>query len=885
MIISINAPLLFLIVIVAYLALVIKWICCIVGQRRKIVEESNEFMVAKARWQELAAKLSAAQTAYYASGEPIMVDATYDRLIHELRDLEDTFPQLWSVDSPSMRVGAKPTKDGTNSVRHRQRMYSLQDVFSREELKTWFERVQGQISTDAEFTAEVKIDGVAINLTYRNGILDTATTRGDGVAGEDITRNALAISAIPQKLKGTDFPELVEIRGEVFFPVVAFKEFNERVAQRNDLIVKRNREIAEYNRQIQQENKELKRKNKDLPPEQRLALKPLKRRENKLKTFVNPRNAASGSLRQDDNTGFAIRSLSFIAHGLGAVEGASAVVENSLSQQAKIYELFKSWGVPVSSEVTTVKTLPEMESYLARYEHRRDALAYEFDGVVIKVADRGEQEKLGFTSRTPKWAVAYKFPPTEVQTKLLDIRVQVGRTGRVTPYAIMEPVLVDGSTVSQATLHNASEVARKNVLIGDVVIVRKAGDIIPEIVAPVLNERDGSEYPFVMPKSCPSCGGDIAPVKAQDIDLRCQNVRSCPAQLVQRLVHIASRGALDIEAFGDDTALWLADPDRYRKDALIALATGAEISFENQSGESVTLQFDFIQRQKLGIVNADGSFVAGEDIISWDLQHKLEIPSPQQAVLNSEADLFAFTPDQARNVWQWQEIRKAGVPTGNYAYTRAAWTQPKRGASSLFTIAGEIKEPSVPTKNLLKVVAELELAKQKELWRKLVALNIRYVGPVAAKALARHFGSLAGIRNASLEEISAVDGVGETIAQSLLSWFAVDWHAEIISAWEAAGVVFADEANTDITDLTQTLAGMAIVCTGTLQNYRREEIKELVEKRGGKLTSAISAKTTALLAGEKAGSKLLKAQSLGVPVLDEDTFMQFLESGELPTKN
>ena len=474
---------------------------------------------ATTRWNELAPKLRRAQEAYHSTGEPIMVDATYDSLIAQMRALEDRFPQLWSPQSPTMKVGAKVARGAVAELRHAERMYSLQDVFSREELATWFAGITGELPEGSRFTAEVKIDGLALNLTYRGGVLETAATRGDGVTGEDVTRNALAIQAIPARLSGEEWPELVEVRGEVYFPIAKFTEFNDLVEARNEEVARRNQEIDAYNKALRAKNAG--RAKEGLAPLPRL------QREGLLKTFVNPRNAAAGTMRQEDNTGFAIKSLSFIAHGIGALEGASEALQEKMATQEGVYEVFRAWGLPVSGQTRMVSTLAEIEDYLDEFQGARASLDHEFDGVVIKLEDRRVQAQLGYTARVPRWAVAYKFPPTEVQTRLLDIQVQVGRTGRVTPFAVMEPVWVDGSTVAQATLHNPFEVERKGVMIGDVVILRKAGDIIPEVVGPVLAERDGSERAFVMPTHCPACGGKIAPAKEGDKDLRCTNTRSC----------------------------------------------------------------------------------------------------------------------------------------------------------------------------------------------------------------------------------------------------------------------------------------------------------------------------------------------------------------------
>lgn len=837
---------------------------------------------ARERWNELAPKLRAAQEAYHSTAQTTMVDATYDALIREMRRIEDQFPELWSPESPTMKVGAKIARGSLPELRHRERMYSLQDVFSREELRAWYAGIVRELPDSARFTVEVKIDGLALNLTYRNGVLETAATRGDGTSGEDVTRNALAIADIPRQLEGTDHPELVEIRGEVFFPVAAFKEFNEAVESRNEEIQRRNEEIRRHNKQLAKRNADIKLANAGLPEAEHVPLLQRGRTEPLLKTFVNPRNAAAGTMRQEDATGFAMHSLSFIAHGIGALEGANEALTQRLVTQEGVYEAFESWGVPISPETQILSTIEEIEAFLDKYEHARSSLVHEFDGVVIKLEDRSLQAELGYTTRVPRWAVAYKFPPTEVQTRLLDIRVQVGRTGRVTPYAVMEPVFVDGSTVSQATLHNPEEVARKGVRIGDVVILRKAGDIIPEVVGPVLAERDGTEREFDMPTTCPACGAPVVAAKEGDVDLRCSNTRSCPAQLAQRVVHVGSRGALDVEALGDETSLWLADPDRYRPDALIALATGHTLFIENEFADVVPLALDLAKRQELGIVDDDGALLDHEHAIPPSVQSDLGLPAAQTPFLETEAGLFDLTADAVRDVWQWQPVRSGGAPTGDWRYVRAAWTKP--------TFAKRVDEngeriqtkESAPSKTLLKIIDELDKAKTKELWRKLVALNIRHVGPVASRALAAQFGSLDAIRKAGLEQVSQVDGVGEIIARSFLEWFDEDWHQEIVDRWTAAGVTFADEIEETTSAEPQTLEGMTIVATGSLSDFTRDGINDVILAHGGKASGSVSKKTTAVVVGENAGSKATKAETLGIPILSEDQFKELLKTGQLP---
>lgn len=856
---------------------------------------------ATTRWNELAPKLRRAQEAYHSTGEPIMVDATYDSLIAQMRALEDRFPQLWSPQSPTMKVGAKVARGAVAELRHTERMYSLQDVFSREELATWFAGITGELPEGSRFTAEVKIDGLALNLTYRRGALHTAATRGDGVTGEDVTRNALAIEAIPAKLTGQDWPELVEVRGEVYFPIAKFTEFNDSVEVRNEEIARRNQEIDAYNKTLRAKNAS--RAKEGLAPLPRL------QREAALKTFVNPRNAAAGTMRQEDNTGFAIKSLSFIAHGIGALEGASEALVEKMATQEGVYDVFKSWGLPVSAQTRMVSTMEEIEAYLNAYQGARMSLDHEFDGVVIKLEDRRMQAKLGYTARVPRWAVAYKFPPTEVQTRLLDIRVQVGRTGRVTPFAVMEPVWVDGSTVAQATLHNPFEVERKGVMIGDMVILRKAGDIIPEVVGPVLAERDGSERVFVMPAHCPACGGPIAPAKEGDKDLRCTNTRSCPAQLHQRVIHIGSRGALDIESLGEESAQWLADPDRHRAEALIALATGHALELtdeealsahaagwplEDSADPRVRMVLPLERRVELGITNEDGALLDPENIIGQDLQDTLGIPAAQIPFLDTEAQLFALSAGDLQAVRTWQPVRVAGEATGDWRYVRAGWTKPtwsRSGAVAETTRADyQVKAASAPSKTLEKVLAEIDRAKSKELWRKLVALNIRHVGPVASRALAAHFGSLDAMLAAGRAQVEAgevpfseIDGVGEIIGRSLLEWFDEPWHAEIVEEWRKAGVVFEDQRPAGGDSAAgeaagpRPLEGMTIVVTGSVEGYTRDGVAEAITKAGGKATGSVSKKTSVVVIGDNPGaSKTTKAAALGIETWTAQEFLDRL---------
>ena len=689
--------------------------------------------------------VEAARRAYYVDDAPVMSDADYDALYRRLEEFEATYPTLVSDDSPTRQVGGEASS-AFAPVKHASQMYSLEDVFSFDELKGWVRRVESSLpdSADHIWLTEVKIDGLAVSLTYSDGVLVRAATRGDGVTGEDVTHNVRTIGSIPQRLPGDGYPAFFEVRGEVFIASGDFVRLNESMVASG--------------------------KN----------------------PFANPRNAAAGSLRQKDASVTATRPLSMFVHGVGNLG------DLGVESQSEAYRLLSSWGLPVSPYTRTFSGFDDVIAYIEEMGERRHDLLHEIDGIVVKVDSYAAQRLLGHTSRVPRWAVAYKYPPEEVHTKLLDIRVDVGRTGRVTPYAVMEPVFVAGSTIERATLHNQDVVNAKGVLIGDTVVLRKAGDVIPEVVAPVVALRDGSERPFVMPSTCPSCGSALAPAKAGDADLRCTNPRSCPAQLTERLCYAASRSALDIDALGYEAAKALTNP-----------------------GGGVK-------------------------------------PLP-----DSEANLFNLTVDDLRDVMVLRE-RRVGEST-TVSLEPYFFTKPTRS-----------NPVSVPTKGALNLIVELGKAKEQPLWRVLVALSIRHVGPTAARALAAEFGSMGAIREAGKGRLSAVDGVGATIADSIISWFDVDWHREIVDAWADAGVRMADERDESI---PQTLEGLTIVATGSFEGFTRDSIKEAIISRGGKASSSVSKRTNYVVAGSNAGSKLAKAEALGVPVLSEEQFVSLMDAG------
>ena len=755
-------------------------------------------------YHQLIQQVDDARAAYYDRDAPVLSDAEYDKLYRELEDFEAQYPQYRSADSPTTQVGGAAS-EAFAPVEHLQQMTSLDDVFSLEELAGWETRMANDTGrSDLDMLTEVKIDGLAVNLLYENGVLSRAATRGDGWVGEDVTANVRTISCIPHRLKGL-VPARVEIRGEVYFPTKDFESLNaERV------------------------------RTGEAP-------------------FVNARNAAAGSLRQKDSKKTAERPLAMLAHGIGFVEaGDSGFTEpDTLSGW---FECLKNWGMPVSPHTKLLRGREAIEKRIGELGAQRHSLEHEIDGVVVKVNDRAIQASLGTTSRAPRWAAAYKFPPEEVNTRLLDIRVQVGRTGRVTPYGVMERILVAGSHVSRATLHNASEVARKGVLIGDLVVLRKAGDVIPEIVAPVVAARDGSEYPFVMPQNCPSCGTKLAPQKEGDVDLRCPNQAGCPAQITERIAHLGARSALDIEGLGDEAALALTQPEANRDEVAAALAAGRTVFLENGTALRMEKTAELTHGELIGDAEA-------------------LLPSVQKPVLSSESDVFSLEAERLRDVMVWKPVTKDGQETGDWMQVRYFWTKAwkQKGNSGVY-----IPLESTPSKNTMMMLEQIEAAKERPLARILVALSIRHVGPTAASALAMTFPSMDLLMEASVEQLAQVDGVGQVIAQSLREWFDVDWHVEIVRAWQAAGVRMEDEVREDI---EQTLEGLTVVVSGAMPGYTREGAKEAIVARGGKASGSVSKKTSLVIAGPGAGSKAAKAEALGVPVVDEKYFERVLERG------
>ncbi len=654
---------------------------------------------------------------YYVLDSPTISDGEFDALWHELLAIEEAHPGLVTPESPSQQVGGTFSTDFT-AVDHLERMLSLDNTFDADELGAWVDRVEKELGPTS-YLCELKIDGLAINLLYENGRLTRALTRGDGRTGEDVTLNVRTLRDVPRQLTATDefpVPQLVEIRGEVYFPVADFAELNAKLVE---------------------------------------AGKP---------AFANPRNTAAGSLRQKDPKVTASRRLKLICHGLGKRAGFEP------ERQSEAYRALAAWGLPVSPHTKVIADRDELFAHIEYWGAHRHDVEHEIDGIVVKVDEVAKQRRLGTTSRAPRWAIAYKYPPEEATTQLLDIQVNVGRTGRVTPFAVMAPVKVAGSTVEMATLHNASEVRRKGVLIGDRVVIRKAGDVIPEVLGPVVEARTGDEREFVMPADCPSCGTTLAYEKEGDADIRCPNAQFCPGQRAERLAYVAGRSALDIEVLGNEAAVALV----------------------------------------------------------------------MSGLLPDEGDLFSLDEEKLTQIELFRT--KAGTLSAN----------------------GQ------------KLLANLETVKKRPLWKVIVALSIRHVGPTAARALALEFGSLPRIMAASEEELAQAEGVGPTIVTALREWFATDWRRAIVEKWQAAGVRMTEDRDESI---VRNLEGMSIVVTGSLETFSRDEAKEAIMARGGKASGSVSKKTAFVVVGDAPGSKYDKAVQLKVPVLDEDGFQVLLDEG------
>jgi len=764
--------------------------------------------------EQLTTRILELRGAYYERDETLVSDADYDAMIHRLEELERLFPELQSQDSPTQTVGGRAETTLFDPVQHAERMLSLDNVFSTEQFREWATKVERDSARRVDYLCELKIDGLAINLRYENGVLTSAATRGDGVVGEDVSENVRYIPTIPQRLVGEGHPAIVEVRGEVFIPVAEFDGLNELQGRMRERVIGAAREKWEA-------------KGGTGEFEEQKAVDSAARR---FPAFANPRNAASGGLRQqlDKKGGLELEaaqarfaSLRMYVHGIGAWPNPP------VGAQSEVYELLSGWGLPTSPHFRVVDQVDGAVEFIEHWGEHRHSVEHEIDGIVIKVDELELHDELGATNRAPRWAIAYKYPPEQVNTKLIDIVVSVGRTGRATPFAVMEPAVVSGSTVRQATLHNQDVVKLKGVLIGDTVVLRKAGDVIPEVLGPVVELRDGTEREFVMPTNCPECGTPLRSMKEGDIDLRCPNARSCPAQVRGRVEHVGSRGALDIEVLGEVTAAALTQP-----------LFPAEPPLVTEAG-------------------------------LFELQ------------LNDLFDIIVVPRD---NETGEQKLDDHGKPRELRPFSRKRKKSGKDADPEFDPSASEFSGDAdyVPSKTAIDLINNLEKAKTSPLWRILVSLSIRHVGPVAARALADYFGSLTAIREATREELAAVDGVGGIIADALIEWFAVDWHVEIIERWDAAGVQFATPNHPGPGAAAAAggpLAGLTVVATGSLEGFTREGALEAIIAAGGKAASSVSKKTDFVAAGPGAGSKLGKAEELGIRILDAAEFALLLEGG------
>jgi DNA ligase (NAD+) len=768
---------------------------------------------AEARVNELVDQINTHRRAYYEGNTVLISDAEYDALLKELEDLENQFPELITGDSPTQTVGGQANQ-AFAPVTHLERMMSLDNVFTKEELKAWIQK-----TTTNKLLVELKIDGLAINLRYEKGILKSAATRGDGVVGEDVTQNVKTIKTIPQKLQGVNHPEVVEVRGEIYMPLEGFRQMNADIEERNA--------------------------NEDRND----------------KTFANPRNAASGALRQKDPTITASRPLEMLVHGIGAWPEAPA------KNQSELYEILKSWGLPTSNRVRVLASAEEVSSFIDEYQANRHSLEHEIDGVVIKVDDLAEQKQLGFTARAPRWAIAYKYPPEQAHARLVAIHVTVGRTGRATPFAevrdLMESsnvkeeekgVVIAGSRVRFATLHNPSVVKAKGVLINDTVVLRKAGDIIPEILGAVNELRTGNEIEWTMPTNCPQCGSILRPLVEGQADLRCPNVNGCPAQLEQRLRYIASRKSLNLVQLGS-TMTW---------EEVVSYASENHLELPRKLVEP---NYDTQNEKKIaGRISDRDNFVKsgylGEGMASWLVRS----PRGMKPVLSGLSNLFSL---KVEDLFASQTVEVDKV-------------------TRMPLLPEQIREPFksfdekkavVPSIDAYGLVFKLHLARKSVLWRVIAALSIRHIGPEVAKPLANHFDSLQTMFSATFEEISSIDGVGNVAAQTLLDWWATEENRSIIESWIDAGL------NPQIERLEVieggVLKGKTVLVTGTLHRFGRDEVKAVIAQHGGKSASGPSSNVSFVVVGEKAGpSKLKKIADLGLEVIDEQEFIERLGLGD-----
>lgn len=766
----------------------------------------------------LAAEVADHQFRYYVLDAPVISDGQFDELWRELLAIEAEHPELATPASPTQKVGGGFTTEFVPQA-HLERMLSLDNAFTQEELRAWAERVAREVGDGVHYLCELKIDGLAVSLLYEDGRLTRALTRGDGRVGEDVTLNMRTLEEVPEQLTGTGefpVPRLVEVRGEVYFRLDDFAALNAQMVEAGKA------------------------------------------------PYANPRNTAAGSLRQKDPRVTASRHLRLICHGFGKREGFTP------QRQSEAYAALKAWGLPVSERTVVLSRVDEVLAHVEHWgEHRHD-IEHEIDGVVVKVDEVALQRRLGATSRAPRWAIAYKYPPEEATTTLLDIRVNVGRTGRVTPFAFMEPVQVAGSTVSLATLHNADEVRRKGVLIGDRVVIRKAGDVIPEVLGPVVELRDGTQREFVMPTHCPECGTQLVRQKAGDVDLRCPNARSCPAQLRERLFHVAGRGAFDIEGLGYEAATALLKAGVVQDEGDVFALTEEDL-----------LRVDLF-RTKAGELSANGrkllaNLESAKDRPLWRVLVGLSIrhvgPTAAQALAREFRSMDAIEAAAAQAARDTEAAGMAITSDG------LAGEDAEAGPGAADVVAEQAgadaaaAEPAgvnadaeaVDAAAAVDTAGDLEAAGDPDVAATAAAKAARDAARAQAKAL-----------SAALAPIAGVEGVGPTIAAAVRDWFTVDWHREVVAKWRAAGVRMADEADESV---PRTLEGLSIVITGSMESFSRDEAKEAIMARGGRAAGSVSKKTAFVVAGDAPGSKYDKALELGVPVLDEEGFRILLDKG------
>lgn len=672
---------------------------------------ASERAAAQKRAESLRALIAEHDRRYYVLDQPSISDADYDALLGELRTIEASHPDLVTRDSPTQRVGGKPSELFA-PVHHAAPMLSLDNAFSAEELAAWAAKLERGAEGTIAYVCELKIDGLAVSLVYENGVFVRGATRGDGSVGEDISANLRTIRDIPMRLPGRGFPPVIEVRGEVYLPISTFEKLNRDLATRND------------------------------------------------KPLVNPRNAAAGSLRQKDPQVTAKRELAIWCYGMGTP--GEAVDGQRTTRHSEDLARLRAWGLPVNPTIELASSLAEVRAFVEKWHRQRHQVDYQIDGIVIKVDRYDQRADLGATSRAPRWAIAYKFPPEEKSTLVKHIAVNTGRTGRVTPYVEMEPVLVGGVTVSSATLHNESEIQRKDIREGDTVIVRRAGDVIPEVVGPVLDQRPTDSKPWQFPAACPACNAELVR-KNDEADWRCPNKKGCPAQGARWLFYFGSPDAMDIEHLGYQTVAalmergWVADP----------------------------------------------------------------------------ADLY------------------------------------KLDAQSVATLPGFAEKSA---QNLIQAIAT---SKDRPLWRLLVGMSIHHVGARVAQVLAKRYPSFEALAAANQESLEGVDGVGPEIAGAVHDWFHTEENLALVGRLRQAGLRLQDDVP-ETPAGNQPLLGKIVVITGTLAAFSREEAGQAAERAGAKVTGSVSKKTSFVVAGAEAGSKLTKAQSLGVEVIDEAEFLRRL---------